>query len=115
MINGKLVNFDDKPAKGKNGPRMCIDINGEGNPNTVGLDIFYFLFTTDGHIIPEGQDHETNNYDGGAAWEAGTVKAAPEYCSGSAYNGSLACTYYAVNDISPDGDGTYWGKFIKKF
>ncbi len=59
----------------------CIDLNGDKRPNKVGIDIFYFLFTTDGHIIPEGTDHPDNNYTANY-YAGGTVKAASNYCNG---------------------------------
>ncbi len=112
-ISGKYILFDDAPAAGFNGPRLCIDLNGDKRPNTLGVDIFNFLFTTDGHIIPEGTDHPNNNYER-AIYASGTIKAAPEYCRGESVISSTACTYYAINDISPKGNGTYWKDFIGK-
>lgn len=108
-IAGKYILFDDAPKSGHNGPRLCIDINGDKKPNKIGLDIFYFLFTTDGHIIPEGTDHLDNDYTT-VYYAGGTLKAESRYCSGG--ENSLACTYYAINDKSPKGNGSYWKDFI---
>lgn len=113
-ISGKYILFDDQPVAGFNGPRLCIDLNGDKRPNTLGLDIFYFLFTTDGHIIPEGTDHPDNNYGRGYASGAGTIKAESQYCNGIWGKNALGCAYYAINDISPKGNGTYWKDFIGK-
>ena len=44
---GRVISFDDPPANGKNGPKVCIDINGEKAPNRYGMDYFVFIFTTD--------------------------------------------------------------------
>ena len=74
-ISGKYILFDDQPIAGFNGPRLCIDLNGDKRPNTLGVDIFYFLFTTDGHIIPEGTDHPNNNYERIYYSGSGTIKA----------------------------------------
>ena len=112
-IAGKYILFDDSPKSGYNGPRLCIDLNGDKRPNKVGIDIFYFLFTTDGHIIPEGTDHPDNNYTANY-YAGGTVKAASNYCNGWNEKNVLACAYYAVHDISPKGNGTYWKDFIGK-
>lgn len=112
-IAGKYILFDDKPVSGFNGPRLCIDLNGDKRPNILGIDIFSFLFTTDGHIIPEGTEHRDNLYD--HYWAAGgTVKAKSQYCNGNKHTGTLACAYYAIHDISPKGNGTYWKDFIGK-
>ncbi|CDE99098.1 prepilin-type N-terminal cleavage/methylation domain-containing protein [Clostridium sp. CAG:813] len=112
-ISGKTILFDDSPQSGFNGPRLCIDLNGDKRPNTMGIDIFSFQFTTDGHVIPEGTEHPNNRYRD--VHSGGTVKASPTYCRGDngQYN-TLACTYYAIHDISPTGHGTYWKDYIGK-
>ena len=111
-ISGKYILFDDTPKSGFNGPRLCIDLNGDKRPNKIGLDIFYFQFTTDGHIIPEGTDHPNNNY--GNIYGGGTKKAEYQWCNGNYGDGGLTCAYYAINDINPKGNGTYWKDFIGK-
>ncbi len=112
-LSGKYILFDDAPKLGHNGPRLCVDLNGDKRPNKIGIDIFYFQFTTDGHIIPEGTDHPDNDYSR-VYYGGGTVKASPEYCKGSDEGNVLACAYYAIHDISPKGNGTYWKDFIGK-
>lgn len=111
---GQIYNIDIIRDTKFNGPRLCIDLNGKDKPNTFGIDVFSFIFTTDGHVIPEGQHHPDNNYDPGAWSVGGTVKASSENCTGSAVNNSLGCTYFAINDKSPLGKGSYWNDFIKK-
>lgn len=108
---GRLISFDDAPLEGYNGPRICIDTNGPKGPNTFGIDIFSFLFTVDGEVIPDGQEHPKNYYGGqGPAWSAGALKGA-ENCYNS--NDGLNCAYYAINDISPlDSSRTYWEDYI---
>ena len=110
-IAGKYFSFDDPPKKGFNGPRICVDLNGPSKPNTFGIDIFSFLFTTDGHVIPEGQIHSDNDLNSGYA-EGGTlnVQEGKDYCTSV----RLTCAYYAINDKSPKGNGTYWKDFIGK-
>ena len=114
-LSGRYILFDDPPAMGYNGPRLCIDLNGNKKPNILGIDIFNFQFTTDGHIIPEGTEHPDNDYIHN--WEgSGTKNASPETCKKGSYWGytSLTCAYYAIHDISPSGNGTYWKDFIGK-
>ena len=61
----------------------------------------------------EGTDHPDNNYDAGWA-SGGTVKAELQYCNGDGHQSTIACAYYAIHDISPKGNGTYWKDFIGK-
>ena len=112
-ISGKYILFDDAPKSGFNGPRLCIDLNGDKRPNKIGLDIFSFQFTTDGHIIPEGTDHPNNDYES-HTYGGGTKKAEYQWCNGNYGDGGLTCAYYAIHDISPKGNGTYWKDFIGK-
>ena len=113
-LSGKYILFDDKPVNGYNGPRLCIDLNGNKKPNILGVDIFNFQFTTDGHIIPEGAEHPDNNYI--YSWQgSGTVKASLATCRNGTYgHDALTCAYYAIHDISPNGNGTYWKDYIGK-
>lgn len=112
-VQGQIYNLDKTGDAKFNGPRLCIDINGKEKPNIWGIDIFSFVFTTDGHVIPEGQHHPDNNYN--SNWSiGGTVKSSRENCKAGAINYSLGCTYYAINDKSPIGKGSYWNDFIKK-
>lgn len=119
---GRIIFFDDPPARGYNGPRICVDINGVKKPNTWGIDVFSFLFTIDGSVIPEGEPHKysktytEDQYDYekgiGAAWQAQTTTG-PTSC----YNNSngQTCAYYALQDKSPKNSNlTYWKDFIGK-
>ena len=113
-VLGRYFSFDDPPKAGYNGPRICVDVNGSNKPNTVGLDIFYFIFTTDGFVIPEGQEHKNNNYESSKAG-GGTVPASPAYCGKNGDHWAQAtCGYYALIDKSPTGNGKYWKDFIGK-
>ncbi|MCM1339320.1 MAG: hypothetical protein NC191_06590 [Muribaculaceae bacterium] len=117
-IGGTFYQFDGIfPGSGaaKNGPRMCVDLNGPDKmPNTLGIDIFSFVFTIDGAVIPEGQYHPDSRY--GSGWSVGgTIRASADYCKpGTTAESTLACAYYALNDINPAGAGTYWKDFIGK-
>lgn len=111
-ITERIVSFDDTPKKGYNGPRVCVDVNGTKKPNILGVDIFYFQFTTDGYAIPEGTEHKDNNYTA-SVYSGGTAKGTPENC----YNQgtySISCPYYALIDKNPKGNGKYWKDFIGK-
>ncbi len=110
-IAGKYILFDDAPISGYNGPRLCVDLNGDKRPNKLGIDIFNFIFTTDGHVIPEGTDHPNNNYSSSFWSKGGTTKASLAQCNGAE---TVTCAYYAIHDISPKGNGTYWKDFIGK-
>jgi len=115
---GRIIFFDDAPPRGYNGPRICVDINGTAFPNIWGVDIFSFLFTVDGSVIPEGQAHEaSNHYDEvdaerqiGAAWSAGTTTGASN-CY--AHSNGQTCAYFAQKDRNPkNADQTYWKHFV---
>jgi len=113
---GRTIAFDDAPMSGYNGPRICVDINGEDKPNVMGRDVFSFLFTTDGSVIPEGQEHPDNYTEAkgskGIHWSAGTL-VGPEHCYNEPY--AVTCAYYALNDVSPKVEGhKYWTQFIEK-
>ena len=111
-INGRYYSFNDPPSKdNQNGPTICVDINGAKRPNMYGKDFFLFVFTVDGAVIPMGQSHKNNSTSSGGT---NPTFIGNNYCRKSqAYQNSLSCTYYAVSDISPDGDGTYWKDFLK--
>lgn len=118
---GRVVAFDDPPLRGFNGPRVCVDINGAKKPNTWGIDVFSFLFTTDGSVIPEGMPHKHSNvtstvYDRekeeGYAWKAGTILG-EEYCYNNNYG--QTCANYAALDVNPKNSRqSYWKDFIGK-
>lgn len=107
-ILGRYLSFDDPPVPGYNGPRICVDLNGANPPNTIGIDMFQFLFTNDGFVIPEGQDHKDNLYNADIG-KGGTLKASPGNCVNRSPWG---CTYYALLDKNPKGNGRYWKDFI---
>lgn len=119
--NGRVFWFDDAPLRGFNGPRVCVDINGKKKPNTYGLDVFSFLFTTDGSIIPEGMYHknsnvtaEVYNFDDqvGYAWKSGTATG-EKNCYESVYG--QTCAHYANLDINPrNSKQSYWKDFVGK-
>lgn len=120
-VNGRIFSFDDAPKRGLNGPRVCVDINGVKGPNTYGIDVFSFLFTTDGSVVAEGEYHKNNNvteknYDSdksvGYAWQSGTSYGA-EHCYDHHYG--QTCAYYASINKSPkDETKSYWKDFIGK-
>ena len=112
-ISGRIYTFNDAPAAGVNGPTICVDINGEKRPNKYGLDIFLFEFTTDGFVIPMGQEHKDNppiNTGGGNS----AFVPASDYCEQSTKDmGQYSCATFALSDTHPTEDGkNYWQDFL---
>ncbi|MBQ8460070.1 type II secretion system protein [bacterium] len=107
-IGGRYYIFDDAPKTGKNGPSMCIDLNGSAKPNVKGIDFFVFFFTTDGLVLPMGEEHSDNNYENSVN-AGGQLKAGKNSCYKST---ATTCAYYAIHDKSPFGDGGYWKDYI---
>ena len=106
---GRIFSFGADPVAGKNGPRVCVDINGTKKPNTYGIDVFSFLFTIDGSVIPEGTTHRKNNY--GAGIEGAKTLTGKENCYNSDY--AQACAYYAQKNENPKNPNEqYWKHFI---
>ncbi len=110
---GRVIGFDDLPNLGNNGPKVCIDINGEKAPNRYGQDYFVFMFTTDGYVIPWGQEHKNNpsctSYDGNC-----TIST-KDYCK---YTSDrilqLTCSNYALINQHPTESGKdYWHDFVR--
>lgn len=112
---GRVIAFDDAPKSGKNGPKVCIDINGEKGPNIYGVDFFVFLFTTDGFVIPWGTKHKDNNYDGSLEGSALPTDDIANYCvnNSNAWTGALSCSIYAMSNTHPHYENKdYWHDFI---
>ena len=114
-IIGRYYLFNDRPGTiNQNGPVICVDINGPKRPNMYGKDFFLFVFTTEGYVIPMGQEHKHNKIINGTLTYNG-VNIGREFCdvgkNDSLYN--AACAYYAISDINPQGNGTYWKDFLK--
>lgn len=118
-IAGRVYSLNDAPFTGVNGPVICVDINGQKGPNRYGYDYFLFVFTTDGYVIPMGQEHKNNassigtNNSGYTLATNGFVSG-EEYCnySENTPEGGYSCAYYAMQDKSPDGKGDYWNYFL---
>ena len=112
-ISGRIYTFNDAPAAGVNGPTICVDINGEKNPNKYGIDIFLFEFTTDGFVIPMGQEHKNNPPFSSGGGNAAFVPAS-EYCQQSSKDmGQYSCATFALSDTHPTESGkNYWQDFL---
>lgn len=110
---GRILSFDDVPAPSVNGPKVCIDINGQKLPNRIGKDIFIFMFTIDGHVIPYSQEHK-NNPAVGSMYSNNIVSPLENYCRYTTYpEGQMTCAYFAANDKHPQKAGKdYWNDFI---
>ena len=111
---GRVISFDDKPSSGYNGPKVCIDINGEKGPNRYGVDYFIFMFTTDGLVIPWGQEYENNPDDCSETKTYINCVISLENCK---YSGTIsqqyACAYYALQNKHPnDETKDYWHDFV---
>ena len=108
---GRIFAFNDLPASSsENGPVLCVDVNGEKLPNKYGYDIFLFLFTVDGRVIPMGQEHK-NNPTANSINTNGFLKG-EDYCTKS--RNGYSCAVFAINDTHPTEKGkTYWKDFIR--
>ena len=112
-ISGRIYTFNDAPQSGINGPTVCVDINGEKNPNRYGIDIFLFVFTTDGFVIPMGQEHKNNSVTTTSGGNSAFVPAS-EYCRQTTDPvRQYSCAYFALADKNPEGNGDYWNDFLK--
>ncbi len=108
---GRIFAFNDLPKNSnENGPVLCVDVNGEKLPNKYGYDIFLFLFTVDGHVIPMGQEHK-NNPTTNSINVNGFIKGEDE-CKKSSTG--FSCAVFAISDTHPTEKGkTYWKDFIR--
>ena len=110
---GRIISFDNKPSGYENGPKVCIDVNGLKKPNSLGQDIFIFVFTVDGHVIPFGQQH-ANNPAVGWIYGNGSIENKEDYCVYSSDTSKqIACANYALINQHPHTDGKdYWHDFV---
>ncbi len=116
-MTGALMILNDAPVAGKNGPVICVDINGQKKPNRYGIDYFAFIFTIDGRVIPVGQEHKNNpatcNSASGSCGNFNNV--GEEYCSNTSNDISknTSCAYYALTNTHPTEKGKdYWTDFL---
>ena len=86
MNNGMLVTIENQ-NKGR--LYITVDINGYQNrPNRYGHDLFTFMVTKDGRLVPGG--HPSSDYSNSKArWSSPTS---------SDSNNGIACAYYALTD-----------------
>ena len=109
---GRVISFDDAPILGENGPKVCIDINGEKAPNRYGADFFVFMFTTDGYVIPWGQEHKDNPAATSGNGNHSISKTVCKYTS--SFTQQLACANYAlINQHPTDSGKDYWHDFVR--
>ena len=110
---GRLYAMDDTSTRSiygnvDFGPKICVDINGADKPNRLGYDRFVFVFTANNAVVPytgtswsDLSKNETND------------KVIAKYCNKSLKTPAHTCAYFALKNKSPDGNGTYWGDFLK--
>ena len=112
---GKIYSFNDRSnIINENGPIICVDTNGKKRPNRYGYDVFLFLFTIDGYVIPMGQQHPNNPKSDSLNWNG--FVSGQEYCtySKNSNEGGYACAYYALQDRSPEDETkSYWKDFLR--
>lgn len=113
-VSGKVFLFNNLPPSFENGPVICVDINGYKGPNKFGYDYFMFTFTTDGYVVPMGQQYK--NHTSNNRWNTNFYVEGYAYCSknGTQAIRNAACAYYALQNRSPlNDDETYWGDYLK--
>lgn len=115
--SGAILILNDAPQAGKNGPVICVDINGKKRPNRYGIDYFMFIFTVDGKVLPVGQEDKSNpgNCNSGSGVCGNFNNIGPEYCSNTSTNitKNTSCAYYALSNTHPTQKGKdYWNDFL---
>jgi type II secretory pathway pseudopilin PulG len=87
--------------------RICVDINGYDKPNKWGVDKFVFVFTDKNNVAPCAGTDPSN-----PSAQVTDEKIIKARCS--ATNGlSFTCAYFALKNISPEGNGDYWHDFLR--
>ena len=105
---GVFYSMDDSAVNGSFAdPKLCIDINGMKKPNSYGHDLFVFVFTPEGELVPFtykwNTTHTTEKLD--------DLSSQCSYTSGDY---PVSCSYYALSDTSPDDSSkSYWKDFLR--
>ena len=108
-LNGRLYTMDTVTYYTVSyGPKICVDINGIDKPNKWGVDRFVFVFSDNNAVLPYT----------GISWCNLTDQQADEttiakYCNDTLTNPAHTCAYFALQDKSPEGSGSYWYDFLK--
>lgn len=117
QTNGAIYILNNAGSETRNGPVICVDINGQRGPNRYGVDYFLFIFTVDNKVIPVGQSHDNN--PGTCVIASGSCpnfnNVGSEYCSKTSSNVTYntSCAYYALLNKHPTiANKNYWGDFI---
>ena len=109
---GRLYSMDNMPQGyeelGEVGPKICVDINGIDKPNKWGVDRFVFVFLGDNSVVPYT----------GTSWASLTrqytdEKLIKQYCNTTMDAPAFTCAYFALKNMSPEGNGDYWNNFLK--
>ena len=105
---GVFYSMDDSAVNGSLAdPKLCLDINGMKKPNSYGHDLFVFVFTPEGELVPFtykwNTTHTTEKLD--------DLSSQCSYTSGDY---PVSCSYYALSDTSPDDSSkSYWKDFLR--
>lgn len=107
-LAGRNYALDDTSAYNNTdfGPKICVDINGIDKPNRLGYDRFVFVFTEDA-VVP----YTGNSYNM-LAQNQTDEKEIAKNCSYTK-TPAFSCAYFALQDKSPTGNGSYWKNFLK--
>jgi len=63
VVEAATYGIEEKDAQKALGT-FLVDVNGERNPNTIGRDLYFFIYVEDKGIVPAGFfDHSTCNKD----------------------------------------------------
>lgn len=106
--NGIFYSMDDRTTNSSIAdPKLCIDINGKSLPNSLGYDLFVFIFTPDGNLVPF-------TYEWTVEQTINTLDDISTQCSYNKPRKAFSCSYYALSDTSPeDSSKSYWKNFLK--
>jgi prepilin-type N-terminal cleavage/methylation domain-containing protein len=109
-LSGRTYVIDEPPDKSGNTKnlKICVDINGKDKPNKWGVDKFVFVFTEDNRVIPYRGYHWNFN---DVQWLDDTINK--RFCTTAISNPVHTCAYFALKNVSPEGNGDYWHDFLR--
>ena len=104
-IDGIFFVMDNSPNDlSISDPKLCVDTNGYSLPNALGYDLFVFIFTPDGKLVPF-------TYKWNVLVTTEKLEDISTQCTPS--NG-FSCSFYALEDKNPQNPNqNYWEDFLK--